>query len=710
MESHTLDLRGVFGVLRRQARLIVLTFLIVMASALLATFLLQPQYTAASLVLVDPSQKNLLDPGATSGVNNSESARVDSEVALVKSRATLLSVVQSERLIDDPQMGPKLGWQAQLLAFLGIRPASLPSGEAALQIVIDNLDRATSAVRVGDTFLISVSATTGDPDLSSRIANALSNAYVRSQLDSKVSSVGASRDMLQARIAGSSSAIVESEQEFDSFLSQAVDSSGNAKLLELRRQIDRMTLDTSQLEAAAAAATRGIQANDWDAVARSLQLEALSNLERQRASLESQLGNAAENSDLATDLTARLSALEDDITSAADSGLADIRQRIGTSQDQITSLQKDLRAALIGSNLPADTLTRIYELQRNSEIARTQYDTLLGRLGDLENQTFLQLPDSRIAAVASPPSSPSFPNPRLILALAAFAAIALGVGLAFLYENFLGGFTSDEQASAVLHIPFITAVPQQRTKTSEKLRSIADFVRSAPLSSYSESIRRVRLSIELAAQRAISATPRASNQRGMVIMVTSAAPAEGKTTLALALSRVFSISGRRTLLIDSDLRNPRIHQHLGIESSTGLTDYLRSVDSAVQISSILTEDEPDGPAVAIGARISSSPTDQLVAGDTFGKLLNAATKTFDIVILDTPPVGPVVDALYLSRFADAVVFVVKWATSQQSSVRSAIAALEEAKRPEVEILGVLNQVQGEERSQRRYGSGYYRDA
>ncbi|WP_423068429.1 GumC family protein [Devosia sp. CN2-171] len=707
MDGQPIDLRGVFALLRRQLRLIVFVFLTIMGGALVATLVLKEEYTAYALVLVDPTQKNLLNPDTSSGGASSESTRVDSEVILVKSRDTLLSVVQSEQLIDNPEFGPKLDWQTELLAFLKIRPASLPTGEAALQIVLDNLDAATSVWRWDSTYLISIEATTGDPETSAKVANALANAYVRGQLESKVNAVEASRDMLRSRIAGASGAITASEQAFDRFLADTVDNSGNAALLDLRRQHDQLTADASQLQAVAdvAAASRG--ANDWDAVARSLQSESLSKLEAQRVALEERLNSTAEGSPLAIDLRGRLSALETDLSTAADKGIADLRERVASSQQQAESLQQQLRTALVSSNLPANTLTQIYELQRNTEIARSQYDNLVNRLSDLETQTFLQLPDSRIVTLASPPSYASFPNPRLILTLAGMAALLLGVGLAFVYENFLGGFTSEGQASAVLHLPFASSVPFQRQKLPDKSYSHADLVITAPLSAYSESIRRVRLSAELAAQRAMDA--KGGEKRGMIIMVTSANPNEGKTTLSLALSRVFTVSGKRTLLIDADLRNPRLHRHLGIEPSTGLLDYLRRGDNAPQISSILAEDKLGGVAVAIGARTSSSPTDQLVAGETFGRLLAAATRAFDIVILDTPPIGPVVDALYLSRFVDATVFVVKWAATRQSDARRAISALNTAKRPEVEVIGVLQQAQGDDRNVKQYGGGYYTD-
>ena len=706
--SQTLDVRNLFALLRRQARLITLVTVFTMGLALLAILVMQPMYTASALVLVDPSQKNLLDPGFLPAAGSSESARVDSEVALVKSRSNLLSVVRSESLTNDPLLGPKLGWQLELLVILNIRRASLPSGPEALRQVLSNLDRATSASRLGDTYLISVDATTGDPATSARVANALAEAYIRGQLEAKVNSTQGARDILKARVSGAAKAIADAERAFDTFVSEVVTEGNNPPLTKLRQQIDATEAEGFRLETAVKAARLGLDVQDWDAVVQSLQVDTLAQLDAQRRDLEDKLRGTAEVPQTALPLRQQLADTEANMETAAQSGLADLRERLSASTQKTEDLKQELRSMVLKSNLPADTLTRIYELQQNSQIARAQYDTLLARLGDLETQTYLQIADSRIVSAAFEPSGPSYPNPRLILTLAAIAGLSLGIGLALIYENFLGGFTSEAQATAVLRLPFVSSIPFIRPKPGNARKSHADLITIAPLSTYSESVRRVRLSAELSAQRAAAL---GKEQRGMVLMVTSASPAEGKTTLALALSRVFTVSGKRTLLIDCDLRNPRVHQHLGIDPSAGLMEYLQRDDNAPPISSILTQDGLGGPAVAIGARSSATPTDQLVAGETFGRLLAAAAKTFDVVVLDTSPVGPVVDALYLSRFADAVILTVKWGTTQQSEVRRAVAALNGGKRPEVEIIGVLQQARGLYTSKQKSAyDGYYHES
>jgi Mrp family chromosome partitioning ATPase len=172
--------------------------------------------------------------------------------------------------------------------------------------------------------------------------------------------------------------------------------------------------------------------------------------------------------------------------------------------------------------------------------------------------------------------------------------------------------------------------------------------------------------------------------------------------MALALARAYALSGQSTLLVDCDLRKPGIHLALGRQVSDGLFDYLAG--KVTDLGAIIALDAMSGAQVVLGSRRSDIATDQLVSGKAFARLLAAARENFDVVILDTPPVGPVVDGLYLAGKADAVVVVVEWATTPQQQVRAAIEALAGA--GPAPLVAVLNRQQGGPAASR---GGYYAD-
>jgi len=713
MDEQEFDLRGIVGLLRRQYRLILITLAVLLAAATVAVFVLKPVYTASTLVLVDPSRKDLLDPEAQITSASSDNARVDSEVELVKSDTVLLRVVKEADLLKDPEFGVRPGLRDSLMRFLRLADGAVPSGDAALQGVLDKLREAVSVQRRGLTYLILVQARSLTPDTAARIANTIARVYISAQVGSKVEATLVSRDIIQARIEEAAAAVAASEGSFDTFFSENFEAiaaeTGRTDLVALRRQLEDANAARSR-DALLADMVDGTRARrDWAALAESLKSDAVTALEQNRQKLLATLAGVAEGSERAIDLRAELGAIEASLDSAAGTELTNLRRDIAELQSRASDIRTRIRSSVLEAELPPQLLASIYSLQQNAEIARTQYQTLLSRLRDLEAQAYLQVADSRIVSEALPPNKPSFPNPRLIFALAGLGGLGLGVALAFLVENFVGGFTSEEQLEQVLKTAVVAAVPHQRDpKKAEGHHgfSVAEYVVDSPLSVFAETIRRARMGIDQALRRAGEPDPPAG---GAVIMVTSSAPNEGKTTLALSLARAYALSGHRTLLIDCDLRKPGIHRQLGLEPSSGLLEYLHKAAGAPELPEIATIDDDSGAEVVLGARRSDVATDQLLSGATFARLLAAARGAFEIVIVDTPPVGPVVDGLYLARHADVIAFVVRWATTSQQEAKGALAALREAKREQTEIAVLLNQQEASRATYRNKYQGYYHE-
>jgi succinoglycan biosynthesis transport protein ExoP len=212
MPEHQLDLRSILGFLRRRAALMVTTVILVAGLAMGGILTLKPQYTATTLVLVDPSRKDVLDPEAQMKSVGSDDARVDSEVELVRSDVTLLRVVNELDLVKDPEFGVRLGLRDRILSFFRLAEPKLPTGEQALQSVVGKLWNAVSVQRNGYTYLISINVESHDPQKAATIANTVARTYISEQLAAKVSSVLVSRDTVQGRITEASKAVSISEQ------------------------------------------------------------------------------------------------------------------------------------------------------------------------------------------------------------------------------------------------------------------------------------------------------------------------------------------------------------------------------------------------------------------------------------------------------------------------------------------------------------------
>ncbi len=698
MEDAEIDLRNILGLLRRQVRLIIASVIVVVTLAGLVTFSFTPIYSATALILVDPSRKNLLDPDAQIGSGVSDSARIDSEVEILRSDNVLLKVIEAENLTSDVELGASLSLRERILTLLRLYEPQPPTAAEALHQVLNNLRNAVSIQRRGLTYLISVQGRSPDSEQAARIANAVAGAYIEDQVAAKVAGTLSSRDILQARIQQARDAITASESAFDGFIdgnvARIATEIGRPDLVQTRQQIAQLEANRRARSQQADAAQADLASADWDALVASLQSSALAELARQRSEL------AGRPATEVTDLSEQLAALDIRLRDTASVEVAGLRNAITAAQQQEAELRQQLRQSVLDSALPAAILTDLYGLRQNAELARNQYQLLLSRLQDLETQADLQVADSRIVSPALPPQSPDFPNRPLIMALAGLVAIGLGIALAFLYENFIGGFTSEAQLGSVLKTRVASAIPRQKARPDKE--SLANLMVAAPLSVFAESVRRLRATLQ---QTLRSKEPQAED-KGRVIMISSTAPGEGKTTLALSLARSYALSGSRTLLIDCDLRKPSLHRHLGLEPSHGLLEFLDG-NEREGLTPIISADTMTDATFIVGAHRSDVPTDQLLTGQSFARLMRAARHTFDVVILDTPPVGPVVDALYVAPVADVIVFVTRWVSTSQLDAKEALASLAEAKAPGTEIVAIINQQDRTRASYlRKYGAYY----
>ncbi len=710
MDETELDLKALLSTLRRRWRMIAATFAIVVVAALLVTFALTPKYTAGTQIFVDVNAKDLLDPTIDQSSASTASSRVDSEVEIAKSKKILLDVISQLSLVSDEEFGVKLGLRDTLMAWLGLGNGELPTGSDALNQVLDKLSTAVSIRRIGLTFLIEVSATSGDPEKAARIANAVARAYITAQVGAKVENTLTARNVLEGRLNAASGAVASAEQSFDDYISANIDTiareSGRTDIALLRDELSDAVNKSAQQSALIDQVQQSLAVSDWTSLAATLQDQALLELASQRDDLVAQLQTTPADSEQQIDLRAELDKLNTQITDYSQTKLKSIRQDVAAGQQKATDLKNQLRTSVLASDLPPTVLTQIYGLQQNAEIARSQYQTLLGRVRDLDAQAQIQVADSRIVSEALPPSTPSFPNNRLILALAGMVGLGLGVGLAFLWENFVGGFTTDAQVEGLLHLNVASVIPRHsltlKNIESTEILSPADLMYLAPMSTYSESIRRLRANVDIAFDH-LSVDVQAS-AGGKVVLVSSAVPREGKSSISLSLARSYALSGHKTLIIDCDLRKPSIHTYLEIDPEGGLIDYILQTDSTDKLANAIGNDRHSGLSAIVSGRNSNVPTDQIVSNPALAKLIDKTRDIFDVIVIDSPPLVPVVDGLYLAGYADCIALVVQWGSTSQSMVRQAVQTLRLGAKPDTPIMCVLNQQQG---GRDRYNSKYY---
>ncbi|MFE3838672.1 GumC family protein [Pseudogemmobacter sonorensis] len=735
MDTTEIDLREIVAIFKRQRRLIVATIGLCLGLALAFILTATPLYRATTLLLLDGRETNLLDPGTGSQAQSAVlNARVDGEVEILRSDATVLAVVGAADLIRDPEFGPQLGWLEKTRIALGIetdgndlrrrfglspRP---PQSEADLvKASIGRLKGAITIRRQGLTYLIAVSAESASPERAAAIANIYADTYIQRQIAAKTRSLLDARDVLNRQLAEAQNRLVLAENAVNGFietnLAQLERESGDPAVAELRRSLEAAQARQAEMAGRLAGAEGAIAAGNWDAAASSLGDAAMAELARQRTELERRLAGTVAGTTEAVDLASELARIETDLSARSDLARAELEEGLALGGSLEAETRDALRSTLLQSGLSAEMLSELFNLQQTATNARNQYQTLLAREQDMGTLASLQVADARIVSEALPPDGAAAPNRRMILMLALVGGLGLGVALAFLREFYIGGITSESQLRNILQLRVPATVPQSEPPEGG---SLADTIVTAPMSPYAETFRKLRAVIDMDDARG-DARGEASDidgprghagrgsPRGRVLLISSALQAEGKTTTAVALARTYALSGLNTLLIDADLRKPAIADRLGVSSSVGLLDYLSAPGDETATDLQVARDPLSALVVLTAGGRSATPTDQLVNSPAFNGLITGARQQFDIVIIDSPPLLPVVDTRYLARHADGVVLVVRYGTTTQGEAREAAGQLAEMKRPDARIYAVLSHAERDGKGYGRYYSYYGKD-
>jgi capsular exopolysaccharide synthesis family protein len=318
-------------------------------------------------------------------------------------------------------------------------------------------------------------------------------------------------------------------------------------------------------------------------------------------------------------------------------------RQIQRLQTQLGGKQQELAAATVGSSEAAALQAEINALTSQIAILQAQVAPLLAPSVD----------PGEIVSPAVVPISPSIPNYPRNLALALTVGLILGVGIAFLRERLDDRLAGREEFEEVLGAPVLGIVPKRSGRRKRNRTELS--VLQNPKTSVAEAYRTVRTNLQHLARN-----------RGLrIFTVTSPMLGDGKTTVTANLAVALAKSGKRVMAISCDLHRPRLHRFFELDNTVGLTSVLTGQaslgDAVRRVGSDTLLVLPSGPTAA-------NPT-ELLGSDEMERLLTELRGTADFVILDTPPIGAVGDALILAPKTDGVLLV----ADATSTARGAVA-------------------------------------
>ncbi|MNX76217.1 Tyrosine-protein kinase YwqD [compost metagenome] len=376
------------------------------------------------------------------------------------------------------------------------------------------------------------------------------------------------------------------------------------------------------------------------------------------------------------------------------------------SEAKEKSLAESVAKATDISNSASETQVQLRELQREAETYKNMYQTFLQRYQEAMQQQSFPVTEARVISKAMPPRIPSKPNKPIILALFMIMGAAAGGGIAMFREFRDRFFRTGEQVRDVLGLEFLGNTPLIPNKPATEApesghpgltlpTSVARYAVDHPLSSFAETLRSTRLAIDLGIS---------TKSGARIVGVVSALPSEGKSTISINLAQLLAGQGARVLLLDADIRNPGATRAMARHASEGLLEVLLEGRS---VQDVLLRDEKTKLAflpTVVKQRVPHSS--ELLTSAQMHKLLAEASNAFDYIIVDLPPLGPVVDARAMAGRIDGFIFVTEWGKTARRAVRNTV---ENEVHIRKKCLGViLNKVDTEKlKLYRAYGSSEY---
>jgi polysaccharide biosynthesis transport protein len=562
--------------------------------------------------------------------------------------------------------------------------------------------------RPTNTYLIRVSYRSSDRKLAADVANSIAHSYMQHTYEIRYSAAaGLSQFMerqleeLQAEMEQSSNALASFERELNIINPEEKTSILAARLLELNSEFTRSQSDRVSKEAA----FHSMRTGKLAAAKVSSQGQSLEGISNDLADAKQRFAKVRVHFGPNHPEYKIAQAQVEELTSLLADGAEDIGERVKIEYEEAVDREVMLSRVLQQTKREFDNLNaRSFEyraLKREAEGDKKLYEELLRRIKEATINSSFQSNAARIADPARPGSEPIYPRTKLNAFLAFMVSFILATGLAVANDALDNTIRDPEQVSRALNTQVVGSLPQIK-RWRGALVPVQQPTLPSPtdgqpasgrtrLTNYEEAIRTLRNSILLSEfDRQLSS-----------ILVTSASPSEGKSTIAVHLAVAHAQQHHRTLLVDGDLRRPSVHKRFAFSNAHGLSDVL--VDGFKWRDAILTPDDlPDLHILPAGTASSRRAADHL--GRSLPQILEEAAGEYNLVIVDAPPLLGFPEPLQMAATVDGVLIVARAGETSRKGVSAVVATL---RRIRANVLGVvLNEVHNKI-SDSYYYYGYY---
>lgn len=656
----------------------------------------QPKiYEAVTAVIINPEPPtiNALDSGNGAEQWYFRDTYYDTQLKVMQSRNV------AQRVIDDLGLATDID-------FLGLTEIKDPNILAKKMASVDAVSALLGMLRVealNGTRLVNIRIRHKNPQMAATLANAIAKAYSEQNAEQRLTSLNNTFEFIDKQYKDNEEKLTRAREDINAFkenhkilysnpleqqkiTNQRLDYLNNKRVeIETERQNAGYLL--SELKAIPVS-TDNVRA--YDILIGSSSFESAMNecktLQREEHKL---LVTYLEKSPQVTSIRDQITTCRNGVLASMKNAVTGLNSKhqalIKLNQEIVSEIQTLQKEAL-----ELDQLRLLYEqVESQKQEQERLFEQSQKKLNEVSLNRLLEVNNIRILDMAIAPQKPVSPNLILNGAITLFAALIAGVLIVLLLELLDISVRTQSDIEERARLPFLGAVPQIPRGRNYSGRGAHRFVLENPRSPVVESIRTLRTTLAFQLKSGTS----------HVLLITSAQPLEGKTMTSINLAVATAMGGQRVVLIEADMRRPRIYEALNLKSEKGLSSVIAN---QMPVSEALMDTEIEQLKLLPCGSIPSNPA-ELFETKRFEEMLNELRSMFDVVIIDSPPVTVVTDALIISRHVHGVILV---ARADKTPLPMLVRARELLEGVSAPIMGcVLNGVTS--RSGGYYGGYYY---
>lgn len=682
-----IHLRDYLQVILRRKWIVITFFIAVVTTVTIGTFLMKPQYKATASLKISNENSQIFIFKDSYAIENADEKYYQTLYKMLLSRNLAKRVIRQMKLDSNPEfIGEKAEANVKTSSFL--KPNAPLNEDGIDSSLVSSFLARINVDPEPKSSLVNVSFISYDAELASKVTNALANSFIELNVESKFEATQQARSWLENQIDVMKGKLEQAEEKLNEyaasnqiiFLNQNVDKEGKSeggeniitqKLADLSTELTAATSDRINKEAL----YNELRAGDTKSSSLVMKHEITQSLMKEHAALESEYN---ENLKIYKPDYPKMVKMK--------TRMDEVEKRIETETKKVvTSTKKDYEAAIKRENYLKSALEKQKQealelnnrsvqyqiLKREADTNRELYNSLLQRLKETGISASITSSNIQVIDKAEVPKFPFKPKKKTNILLSLIIGLFGGVGLAFFAEYLDNTIKTPEDVEKRIFMPSLGLVPLYNTRET-----------TLPVEFISHSDSKSQLSEAYSSLRTFLLFSTAGKPP-KVMMVTSARREEGKTTTAINTAISLTKSNAKVVIIDADMRRPRLHKTFKVGNTTGLSSFL-SGNVEFGDGLIKPTDIPGLETITSGP-LPPNPA-ELLSSYRLRDLIGGLYPLYNFIIFDTPPILGLADAVITSTQTDGVIMVVRSGQTPKEAAQQAKRILESVN---AKVLGVV---------------------